>query len=48
MGRTKGTPNKQVHTPEIVTLGNSEKLEILADILLDIVIQEGKGATTNR
>ena len=47
MGRTKGAKNKRVYQPEIVGLDDGEKLEILADILLEVAFEEGEGAATN-
>ena len=47
MGRTKGAKNKQVYQPEIVGLEDSEKLGILADILLEVIFEEGENATTH-
>jgi hypothetical protein len=47
MGRTKGARNKQIIPPEVVGIQNNEKLIILADILLEIILEEDKGATTN-
>lgn len=44
MGRTKGAQNKQVSPPEIVGLRDDEKLETLADILLEIIFEEGEDA----
>ena len=47
MGRTKGARNKQIIPPEVVGIQDDEKLVILADILLEIILEEDKGATTN-
>lgn len=48
MGRTKGTKNKRVNQPEIVGLEESEKLDILADILLEVIFEEGESAATSK
>jgi hypothetical protein len=48
MGRTKGAKNKQVNQPEIVGLEDGEKLEILADILLEVIFEEGESAATKQ
>jgi hypothetical protein len=48
MSRTKGAKNKQIELPEIVGLQDKEKLEILANILLEIVFEEGENAGTNK
>jgi hypothetical protein len=48
MGRTKGAKNKQVYQPEIVGLKESEKLEMLADILLEVIFEEGENAATSK
>lgn len=48
MGRIKGAKNKKVYQPEIVGLDESEKLEILADILLEVIFEEVKSATTDK
>jgi hypothetical protein len=48
MGRTKGAKNKEVHQPEIVGLEDNQKLEILADILLEVIFEEGEGAATDK
>lgn len=42
MGRTKGALNKRVNQPETVVLNDGQKLEILADILLEVIFKEGK------
>jgi hypothetical protein len=46
MGRTKGARNKQIIPPEIVGIQDNERLVILADVLLEIVLEESKSATT--
>lgn len=48
MGRTKGATNKRVHQPEIIGLEDGEKLEILADILLEVIFEEGESAATTK
>lgn len=48
MGRTKGAKNKEVYQPEIVGLEDGKKLEILADILLEVIFEEGEDAATNK
>lgn len=48
MGRTKGTKNKRVNQPEIIGLEDGEKLEMLADILLEVIFEEGENAATNK
>lgn len=48
MGRRKGATNKRVHQPEIVGLEDGEKLEILADILLEVIFEEGENAATTK
>lgn len=47
MGRTKGARNKQIIPPGVVGIQNNEKLVILADILLEIILEEDKDAVTN-
>ena len=47
MGRTKGARNKQIIPPEVVGIQDDEKLVVLADILLDIILEEGKDAATD-
>jgi len=44
MGRTKGAKNKRVCQPEIIGLEDGEKLEMLADILLEVIFEEGENA----
>lgn len=48
MGRTKGAKNKEVYRPEIVGLEDDKKLEILADILLEVIFEEGENAAPNK
>lgn len=48
MGRTKGATNKGVNRPEIVRLEDDEKLEMLADILLEVIFEEGENAATTK
>jgi hypothetical protein len=48
MGRTKGAKNKQAYQPEIVGLGDSRKLEMLADILLEVIFEERENAPTTK
>lgn len=48
MGRTKGAKNKEVYQPEIVGLEDGKKLEILADILLEVIFEEGENAAANK
>ncbi|HEU4966692.1 MAG TPA: hypothetical protein VFT53_04375 [Candidatus Saccharimonadales bacterium] len=48
MGRTKGATNKRVSQPEIVGLEDGEKLEILADILLEVIFEEDESAATTK
>ncbi len=48
MGRTKGAKNKQVHQPEIVKLDDAQRLEILADILLEVIFEEGEHAAADK
>jgi hypothetical protein len=40
--------NKQVTVPEIVELDADERLNILADILMEIIFEEGEDATTTK
>jgi hypothetical protein len=40
--------NKQVTVPEIVRLNADERLDILADILMEIIFEEGEDATTTK
>lgn len=47
MGRTKGARNKQIIPPEVVGIQDDERLVVLADILLEIIFEEDKGAVTN-
>lgn len=44
MGRTKGAKNKRVTQPEIIKLDDGQKLEMLADILLEVVFEEDESA----
>ncbi|MGD8373395.1 MAG: hypothetical protein PVI21_00885 [Candidatus Woesebacteria bacterium] len=46
MSTARGSQNNQPELPEIVGLGDGEKLEILADILLDMIFEEGENAAT--
>jgi hypothetical protein len=46
MGRTKGAKNKRAQQPEIVALDDSQKLEMLADIFLEVIFEEGENAAT--
>lgn len=46
MGRTKGARNKQIIQPEIVGIQDGERIEILADMLLEIILEEGVHAIT--
>ena len=46
MGRTKGAKNKRVIQPEIVGPEDGQKLEMLADILLEVIFEEGENAAT--
>lgn len=48
MGRTKGAKNKRVHQPEIIGLDDGEKLEMLADILLEVIFEEGENAAITK
>lgn len=48
MGRTKGAKNKQVYQPKIVGLEDGQKLELLADILLEVIFEEGENAATTK
>jgi hypothetical protein len=45
MGRTKGAKNIRINQPEIIGLEDREKLEMLADILLEVIFEEGENAT---
>ena len=47
MGRTKGSKNKKIKKPEVIDLPDSEKLAVLADILLEVIFEEGRSASTN-
>lgn len=47
MGKAKDATNKRVYQPEIVGLEDGEKLGILADILLEVIFEEGNDAATN-
>lgn len=40
--------DKQVTVPEIVGLNADERLDILADILMEIIFEEGEDATTTK
>lgn len=46
MGRTKGARNKQIIPHEIIGIQDNERLVILADVLLEIILEESKSATT--
>lgn len=48
MGRTKGAKNNDVDPPEIVGLEDGEKLTILADIMLEIILEEGQNAAASK
>jgi hypothetical protein len=48
MSRTKDAKNKEVYQPEIVGLEDNQKLEILADILLEVIFEEGESAATTK
>jgi hypothetical protein len=48
MGRTKGAKNKRVNQPEIIGLEDGQKLEMLADILLEAIFEEGENAATDK
>lgn len=48
MGRRKGATNKRVNQPEIVGLDDGEKLQILADILLEVIFEESENAATTK
>jgi hypothetical protein len=48
MGRKLGAKNKRVYQPEIIGLDDSQKLEILADILLQVIFDEAEHATTDQ
>lgn len=48
MGRTQGAKNKRVQQPEIIGLEDGEKLEMLADILLEVIFEEGENAATTK
>ena len=47
MGRTKGAKNKRVNKPDIIELGTIEKLDILADLLLEVILEESTHATAS-
>lgn len=48
MNIANGVQNEQAEIPEIVGLEDGEKLEILADILLDLIFEEGKDAAVQQ
>lgn len=48
MGRTKGAKNKRVNQPEIIGLEDGEKLAMLADILLEVIFEEGENAAITK
>jgi predicted transcriptional regulator len=48
MGRTKGAKNKRVNQPEIVGLEDGQKLKMLADILLEVIFEEGENAAITK
>lgn len=48
MGRTKGAKNMRVNQPEIIGLEDGQKLEMLADILLEVIFEEGENAATTK
>lgn len=48
MGRTKGAKNKGIYQPEIVGLEDGQRVEILADILLEVIFGEGENAATTK
>lgn len=48
MCRTTGAKNKKVHQPEIIGLEDGEKLEMLADILLEVIFEEEENAAITK
>jgi hypothetical protein len=48
MGRTKGAKNKRVLQPEILGLEDGRKLEMLADILLEVIFDEVENAAATK
>ena len=48
MGRTKGAKNKRVYQLEMVGLEDDQKLEMLADILLEVIFEEGESAVITK
>lgn len=46
MGRTKGARNKEMIPHEMMGIQDNERLVILADVLLEIILEESKNETT--
>jgi hypothetical protein len=47
MGRVQGAKNKEVKQPEVVNLEEEEKVALLADMMMEIIFEEGKNAATD-
>ena len=44
MARTKGSINKEIRLPEEVTLPEEQRVELIADLILQIIIEEEANA----
>jgi len=40
MARTKGSQNKEIKLPETVTMPEEQRVELIADLILQIIIEE--------
>jgi hypothetical protein len=40
MGRTKGTINKEIQLPEVYTLTPQQRLQVIADLLIEMICEE--------
>lgn len=43
MGRTNGATNKEQREPAVLSLSDSERIELLANIIFEIIIEEEAG-----
>lgn len=40
MARTKGTTNKEIRLPEAYTLTPEQRLQVIADLLIELICEE--------
>lgn len=40
MARTKGSQNKEMKLPETVSMPEEQRIELIADLILQIIIEE--------